>query len=93
MFYQIWRPSLCAEYFGTVSLNSEHFQTKAVADNLAPEPKRLTPEEEDPNLNLDYSYFGSFRATNVLIQLWARKQLKRSFKAKFYSADVAVQGP
>lgn len=59
-----------------------------MADNLAPVPKRLRPEEEDPNLNLDYSYFGSFRAANVLIQLWAREQLKRSFKAKFYSADV-----
>lgn len=55
---------------------------------MAPVPKRLRPEEEHPNLDLDYSYFGSFRAANVLIQLGAREQLKRSFKAKFYSADV-----
>lgn len=55
-----------------------------MADNLAPVPKCLRPEEADPNLNQGYSYFGLFRADNKLIQLWAREQLKRSFKAKFY---------
>lgn len=38
-----------------------------------------------PNLNQLYGYFGLFKADNMLIQLWARKQLKSSFKAKFYT--------
>lgn len=54
-----------------------------MADNLAPVPKCPRPEEADPNLNQDY--FVLFKAANMLIQLWAREQLKRSFKAKFYA--------
>lgn len=56
-----------------------------MADYLAPIPNCLRREEADLNLNQGYGYFGLFKTANMLIQLWAREQLNRSFKAKLYT--------